>query len=792
MLALVACSVSPDRVVLSVSTRGGTTAAGPHNEGVFAALLLLAVPFGHDHTIAGNAAWCWFADPRGLWVDGRLVAGGVTSAGDLVVHRYDPRTGANEVATLERAFERDDHANPSFLTLRDGRMAAFYSKHTGSELWMRSTVRPGDIGEWGPARAISPNDPAYPSPKGALNTYTYPNPQRLAAESGRILLFWRGMNWKPTMSWSDDDGATWAKGRIVVSPEGDATNVRPYLKVAGDGRSRVHLAFTDGHPRNEPANSIYYARYENGAFHRVDGSVLANLEGLPFRPSDADVVYDGRAEGVRAWIWDVADEGGNPVVVYARLPSEDRHLYRYARWNGRRWVDRPITEGGKWFPTTAEGKTEREPHYSGGVVLDPNDTRFVYLSRPVDGRFEIERWFTPDGGDSWSHVAITGNSKHDSVRPVVPRGQRPPSGPVAVWMNANRYVHYTDFASTLQGANEDRGPWLAEQPRRVSDAVWRWVRSNPSRYTKTEWMLAPLYSGVLAYAEQTAQEEPRKWVEAIGESLGWKLGPRPFMADDQAVGQAYLSLYQHDPRPERIASVKAWGDALLARPHEEGLEWKDGIHNREWAWCDALFMAPPTLAMLARETGDRRYLEIMSRLWWKTSDFLYDPTERLYFRDSRYFEPREANGKKVFWSRGNGWVLAGLARVLDTMAASDPLRPKFMEQFRAMATRVVELQQPDGMWRSSLLDPASFPAMETSGTGFFCYALSWGVRSGALPEPKFRTASDRAFAALVGAVDPNGRLGWVQPIGQDPRRVTAGDTDTYGVGAFLLAAAQRL
>lgn len=763
-----------------------------HNGFVLGLLLLLAAPFGHDHYVANDAAWCWFADPRGLWIDGRIVAAGVSSKGDLVVSQYDVDRRSAKETILEEGFEKDDHAVPALLPLLDGRLAAFYSTHTGKELWMRTTERPKDPTAWGPARAISPNDPDYRGPKGALTTYTYPNPQRLSGEDNRILLFWRGMNWKPTLSWSDDDGATWAKGRIVVSPESEDTNNRPYVKVAGDGRTRVHFAFTDGHPRNEPTNSIYYARYEKGAFHRVDGSLLAGLDALPFRPGDADVVYDGRAEGVRAWIWDVADSGGVPVLVYARLPSEDHHVYRYAWWNGRRWVDRPITDAGKWFPTTPEGKREPEPHYSGGVVLDPQDPRFVYLSRPIDGRFEIERWFTPDGGDSWSHVAITGNSKHDSVRPFVPRGERPATGPVAVFMNANRYVHYTDYRSTLQAANEDRGPWVASDPRRVLDAVWRWVRSNPSPYTKTEWMLAPLYSGVLAYAERTGQSEPREWVEAVGNGLGWKLGPRPFMADDQAVGQAYLSLHRLDPQPERMAAVKAWADALLAQTHDESLEWKNGIHNREWAWCDALFMAPPTLAMLARETGDRRYLELTGKLWWKTSDYLYDPKEHLFFRDSRYFEPREANGQKVFWSRGNGWVLAGLARVLDATPEGDPLRAKWIEQFRAMASRIVELQQPDGLWRSSLLDPDSYPAKETSGSGFFCYALAWGVRTGVLREAKYREAGDRAFAALCQAVDPNGRLGWVQPIGQDPRSVRATDTDAYGVGAFLLAGSERL
>ncbi len=613
----------------------------------------------------------------------------------------------------------------------------------------------------------------------------------LSGEKNRIYLLWRGMNWKPTVSWSDDLGTSWKKGQILVSPESNDPNNRPYMKVAGDGKRAIHLAFTDGHPRNEPTNSIYYMKLEGGRLKRADGSTIGRLDQLPVRPDQADLVYDGKAEGARAWIWDVAyDRSGNPTIVYTRLPKEDQHVYRYARWNGRRWVDRKIVDAGGWFPKTPEGTKEREPHYSGGAVLDPNDPRFVYLSRPIDGRFEIERWLTEDGGDTWSHVAITGNSKHDSVRPFVLRGANPNGGPAALWMNLNKYVHYTDFAATLQAANEERGPYSAAHPRKAMDAVWRWVRSNPSTYTKTEWMLAPLYSGVLDYAELAGNTDATEWVKTIAEANAWKLGPRPFMADDQAVGQAYLQLFRATKDASHLVATKAWADALLKQPNNESLEWKNGIHNREWAWCDSLFMAPPTLAMLSKETGDPRYLNLCVQLWTKTSDYLYDPKESLFYRDSRYFAPKEANGQKMFWSRGNGWVLAGLARVLDNMPRSHQGRPKLEAQFKAMASHIAALQTPDGTWHASLLDPASYPAKETSGTGFYCYAMAWGIRNGLLEPARFRPVVDRAFAALTACIDANGRLGWIQPIGQDPKSVKFSDTDAYGVGAFLLAGCQ--
>lgn len=715
---------------------------------LWAAVLL--APYGHDHYLSRDGGWCWFADPRALWVGDRLLVGGVTSKGDVVANAYSLTNDESQLTVLAQGLEKDDHANPAFLRLPGGTVAAFYSKHTGTDLWMRQTLRPGNYSGWSPAVRISPNDPAYKGPVGALNTYTYPNPRLLTGEHDRIYLFWRGMNWKPTLSWSDDLGKTWTKGRIVVSPESEDPNNRPYTKLFSDGKSRIDLAFTDGHPRNEPTNSIYFARYEKGSFRRADGSLIAPLSRLPFKPSDADVVYDGRAESVRAWIWDVQEDGqGRPVIVYVRLPQDDRHVYRYVHWDGHRWIDREIVEGGKWFPMTPAGKSEPEPHYSGGLCLDPNDTRFVYLSRSIHGRFEIERWFTPDGGDSWSHVAVTGESKHDNVRPFVPPGRTSDRGPVAVWLNMNRYVHYTDYFGTQQAANEDRGPWSESDPLRAARAVWAWARSNPSEHGSLEWTEAPLYSGLLDLSSATGDPGPVEWVRHVAEVNSWKLGKRPFMADDQAVGQAYLQLYGSTHDDHMIQSVRTWAESVLSRPHSESLEWKGAVSDREWAWCDSLYMAPPVLAMLAKETGDHRFLDLLSELWWKTSDYLYDRQEHLFYRDSRYFQPREANGQKVFWSRGNGWVLAGLARVLQAMPATDPQRVRFLSQFQGMSAKIASLQTPDGTWHASLLDPRALYHFEVTAWIISSTVQTWSASPEAIagvvlnPAPLLSVSCDR-------------------------------------------------
>ena len=189
-------------------------------------------------------------------------------------------------------------------------------------------------------------------------------------------------------------------------------------------------------------------------------------------------------------------------------------------------------------------------------------------------------------------------------------------------------------------------------------------------------------------------------------------------------------------------------------------------------------------------TGDRKYLDAMNQLWWRTSDYLYDSEEHLYFRDSTYFAKREANGRKIFWSRGNGWVMGGLVRVLQLLPRDFPDRPRYIQQYREMAAKVVTLQQPDGLWRSSLLDPESYPLKETSGSGFYAYALAWGINQGLLDRATYEPAVLRAWAGLMAAVAPDGKLTHVQPIGADPKSFDGNLSETYGVGAFLLAGSE--
>lgn len=315
-------------------------------------------------------------------------------------------------------------------------------------------------------------------------------------------------------------------------------------------------------------------------------------------------------------------------------------------------------------------------------------------------------------------------------------------------------------------------------------------RKEGMRWPAYDWVNAASYTGISALARVSGDSAWYRALYDIGAGLEWNTGPHRTMADDYCIGQMYCELYAHYRDPRMIARFRAQADTICLLPHSESLEWVNDVYLREWAWCDALFMGPPGLAELSTVTGDPKYLETAVRLWWKTAGFLYDPASSLFYRDGRFFDKKESNGQKVFWSRGNGWVLAGLARILAQMPAGFTGRDRLVTVFRQMAARIAGLQQPDGGWRTSLLDPGQYPAKETSGTAFYCFALAWGVHHGILDPERYRPVVRAAWRSLVNTVQSDGRLGWVQQIGDQPGTADANSTEAYGVGGFLLAGAE--
>lgn len=346
-----------------------------------------------------------------------------------------------------------------------------------------------------------------------------------------------------------------------------------------------------------------------------------------------------------------------------------------------------------------------------------------------------------------------------------------------------------------------QSPLSDQSVLKATDAAVSWqVEAYPGmndiRVHKSDgdlsWQNATFLFAMMEWAEYTGNTDLLSWGYMLADTNQYRLSKaqRIYHADDLVIGSFYArcfdqladsaALLNTYDRLRYIVSHPANPSLDLDYSHPETLE--------RWSWCDALFMAPPVFAEYARLFNDPELLGYMDHEFWATTDYLYSRSDSLFFRDSGYFDKREANGEKIFWGRGNAWVISGLARLI-------PLLPREMKApyerlFLQMAERLIALQQPDGSWHASLLDPASYPVPETSSTGLIAYALWWGINQGYLSEATYLPHAEAAWKVLLRAQHPDGMLGYVQPIGADPREVTADMTEVYGAAAMALTAIQ--
>ncbi|MBU2984245.1 glycoside hydrolase family 88 protein [Saccharophagus degradans] len=337
------------------------------------------------------------------------------------------------------------------------------------------------------------------------------------------------------------------------------------------------------------------------------------------------------------------------------------------------------------------------------------------------------------------------------------------------------------------------------------------IRSNKMRPEERAsaipqgWIYATQNIGLLRWGETRNDQQYIQAVRNLSAINEWRVGPRFYHADDHAMGSVYMDLYERYNKPYMIENLKQTFDWVLANPSDRTLEFEG--HEKEvmltahrkfedpwcterWCWADAIFMSPPVWAQLSQITGNKSYLEFMDKEFWATTDYLYSTEESLYLRDSRYFTRKDSNGKLIYWGRGNGWVLAGIARLIPHLPEDFENRAKYVQLFKDMSKHIQAAQNPDGSWPSSLLDTSMEPVPESSGTGLLAFGLAWGINNGLLDPKVYTPTVKKAWESLVNSVDENGRLGWVQQVAFAPGSATAKDTELYGTGALLLAAAE--
>lgn len=297
------------------------------------------------------------------------------------------------------------------------------------------------------------------------------------------------------------------------------------------------------------------------------------------------------------------------------------------------------------------------------------------------------------------------------------------------------------------------------------------------------WEAGAFYPGILEVYRVTKDKKYLNAVEDVAKYNNYNRGPGLRNADDQAILQTYLELYEITKNDIYLKATKSTLDSIISKPKNGALE---------YGWSDLLFMGPPIWTRYAKITKDKKYLDFEDKIYWEAVNNMWDKDYHLFYRDDRFKTMKGETGKPIFWSRGNGWVMAGLARMLDYMPKDYVNRSKYNKLLQEMASSLKQQQQPDGFWKSDLLNPAIYPMGETSGTAFFCYGIAWGINEGVLDKKTYLPVVQKAWAALTSAIQENGKLGWVQPGGDRPYLSKAEMSNWYSAGAFLMASKQIL
>ena len=304
------------------------------------------------------------------------------------------------------------------------------------------------------------------------------------------------------------------------------------------------------------------------------------------------------------------------------------------------------------------------------------------------------------------------------------------------------------------------------------------------------WTRAVYYEGLMDFYKVSPKKTYVNYAVEWGENHHWGLhgGIGTRNADNQCCGQTYLDLYEINKHPERIKDIKASIDLMM----------KSGKIN-DWTWIDALQMAMPVFARLGVLYNDNAYFEYMYKMYMHSKEVegggLYNAKDGLWWRDKDFVPPfKEPNGEDCYWSRGNGWVVAALVRVLDIMPKDAPHREEYVKTYKEMLKALVPIQRPDGFWNASLHDPNNFGGKETSGTALFVYGMAWVLNNGLIEPAVYKPVLVKAWNAMVkDAVAEDGRLGFVQGTGKEPKDgqpvtfTSKPDFEDYGLGCFLLA-----
>jgi unsaturated rhamnogalacturonyl hydrolase len=301
-----------------------------------------------------------------------------------------------------------------------------------------------------------------------------------------------------------------------------------------------------------------------------------------------------------------------------------------------------------------------------------------------------------------------------------------------------------------------------------------------------DWERGTWYTGVMAAWKAT--RDPKFLNQALdwGRQHQWQVGREEAGANRLFCVETWLELYFFKKDKGMIEPAIKWLDTNAPNSPAGARRW---YLASDRSYVDSLYGAS-ALAMLTKATRNGKYLTIMHAFFDDVTGELFDKEAGLYYRDNRYIGRNTASGKKILWSRGNGWAFAGIARVLEYLPKGNQNRREYVGIFRRMAAELVKRQGADGLWRPNLDDPEQVPVPETSGSGFFCYGLAWGVNHGLLDRARYLPVVRKAWAGLCRSVDSEGKVQWGQQVDAEPNMLKQESTHEYVTGTFLLAGSE--
>lgn len=438
-----------------------------------------------------------------------------------------------------------------------------------------------------------------------------------------------------------------------------------------------------------------------------------------------------------------------------------------------------------------------KPTKLGGVDFCDDGTFYISVVR--NGVCEIEKWQKRKG--KYVSIPITENSSKDNMLPVCNSKKCMPD---VLWVQNTFFtpsvLNSNNVSSCYQRVltsikcnrkNEEINSFTdSDNVKKIMKRVVDWQFANPYDLKRLDdWQWATFYVGLESFYDITKKERYFQEMINIGECERWEPNPKILYVDFLAVISNWLWLYDRTKDYKMIDKAKYALDIHLATRNRYKVDVtfaNNRYFDEWWTWCDALFMAPPVFSKAYAVLKEKKYLDYMDMMFWKTTDYLYSKSDSLMFRDDRYFDDLSDNGKKIFWGRGNGWVIGGLARIMKDLPKDYPSRSKYENLYKELSIRLLELQGKDGGWRVSLLDPEYHDEAEMSATALITYGLAWGINNGLL-DKKYLPKVVKAWTLLCSNVDESGKLGNVQPEGIDPRGFTPDDWHVYASGAFLSA-----